>query len=123
MRKVDLVVRLTLGLIMLVFGLNKLYLFIPVPEQNKEGQVLISAIIESGYLIQFIALVEIAAGLLLIFGRQVTAALLLLLPVTANILLFHAFADKQNLLAGLLVFGLNMYLLYTRRHRYQALLD
>ncbi|MFD2515600.1 hypothetical protein ACFSRY_17130 [Pontibacter locisalis] len=114
--------RFLFGLTMFVFGLNKLFLFIPVPEQDPSGAALMAAIISSGYMIQTIAVVEIFCGLLILVKRWEVISCLLLVPITTNILLFHLFADQRNIVAGLLVFGLHVYLLYNHRQQYACLL-
>jgi putative oxidoreductase len=51
----------------------------------------LTSLYQTGYLWQIIGIINFAAGVLLIINRFTTAALLVLLPITFNILLYHIF--------------------------------
>jgi putative oxidoreductase len=102
MRIAGLIARYLLGLIFLVFGLNGFLHFIPMaPMPGAAGQFM-GAIYGTGYL-TVIFLLEIIPALLLLAGRYVPLALVLLGPVIVNILLFHAFLNHAGLPIALLV--------------------
>lgn len=84
-----------MGLIILAAGINKLYLFIPVSEQTPAGRQFIEFLYHTGSLMYVVALVEIIGGGLLVLNRLVPFALLILAPVTVNILLFHIFLEQN----------------------------
>ena len=99
-----------LSFFMIIPGFNKFFLFLPVENQSEAGKQLIEAFYATGYLIYFIAMIEILAAVLLLFKPYKKIASILLLPITTNILLFHCFLDLQGLPLGIVVFGLNTFL-------------
>lgn len=65
---------------------------------------------------------ELVAGVMLLVNRYVLLALLILLPIGANILLFHLFADPSLLINGIVVVLLLGLLLFHYRKHYAGLL-
>jgi putative oxidoreductase len=80
------VLRLILGLLMLLGAVTHV-------TNTKEGvmaeSAFITAMVNTGYLWQIIGITELLAGLAILIGRFVPLALVLLAPITLNILLFH----------------------------------
>ena len=122
MHKINLILRVLLGLALVAFGLNKFLGFMPPPELTPEAGALMGAMAESGYLLSAVGIVETMAGLLLLMGAFVPLALLLLAPISVNIVLFHVFLDPANLVPALVIAALNLYLLFTRIESYRPLL-
>jgi len=115
------IVRIALGLILIVFGANKLYTFIPLPQPPAEAASFLTSLANTGYILTLVAVAEIVIGLLLLFRTWVPFALLLLVPLSLNILLFHLFMDIPAIGAASLVVVLNGILLYKNRHKYRPL--
>src|SRR4051812_13658356 len=88
-RKLAVAARLVLGLAFLVLGANKLLHFLPLPPMPGPAGAFMGALVASGYLIPLLAVTEMTAGALLLAGRLVPLALLLLAPVLVNIVGFH----------------------------------
>lgn len=84
-----------LGLIFVVFGINGLYTFIPVPEFSPFMKIMV----DTNFIIA-IKLLEITGGLLLIINRYARLALVIIGPIIINILLYHLFIDHRNMLIG-----------------------
>lgn len=59
---ITLAVHVIFGLIILAAGINKLYLFMPVPEQMPQGKEFIEFLYATGYLMYVVALAEIIGG-------------------------------------------------------------
>lgn len=96
-----------LGLIFVVFGLNGLYPFIPVPEYHPFMEIMVS----TGFIIVVKGL-EIIGGILLLLRRYTLLALLILGPIVANILLYHLLIDPRNMVVGfvnLLLYGVLLF--------------
>ena len=121
-KKIDIGARIVLGLILLAFGLNKFLQFMPMPEMPEAAGALMGAFMEAGYIMPMIAIVEVVIGIMLLAGFFVPRALLLLVPLSVNIILFHVFLDPAGMAAGLIVFVLNVYLLFTYLDRYKPIL-
>lgn len=115
------ITRIFLGIILILFGANKLYEFIPLPLPPESAADFISSLAHTGYMLNLIAVAEIVIGLMLVFKLWVPFALLLLVPLSLNILFFHLFLDVPGIGAALLVVGLNAVLLYKNRKQYVPL--
>lgn len=119
------VVRMLFGLLLLVFlamGLGLLGWAPPVA--SEAGRPLQDAIAGSGYIIPIILAAFLIAGISYLTNRYVALASVLLFPVSLNILLYHLFLDpgRTSLLASLLLFLPNLFMLYVCRTTYVPLL-
>ena len=94
MSKLVLVCRVLLGLPLLVFGANNLFRFVEPPTLTPEVEAFLSALDNSGYLMQLVALVEMFAGVVFLAGRFIPLGLVVYAPVMVNIVGFHLFVDK-----------------------------
>ena len=111
-----------LGFAFLIFGLNKFLNFMPPPELPEPAAAFFGALFATGYMVPLIALTEIVAGALLLVRKFSALALILLTPVSVNIVLFHlALAPAEGVPAYVLA-GINVYLLFSYLPKYRPLL-
>jgi uncharacterized membrane protein YphA (DoxX/SURF4 family) len=96
MRIAGLVARYLLGLIFLVFGANGFLHFIPMPPPTGVAGQFMGALFVSHVLV-VVFLLELIPAILLLVGRYVPLALVVLGPVIVNIVLFHAFMAPSGL--------------------------
>ena len=96
MKIASLISRYLLGLIFVVFGANGFLHFIPMPPPPGVAGQFMGALFVSHVLV-VIFLLQLAGGILLLAGRYVPLALVLLGPVIVNIVLFHAFMAPSGL--------------------------
>ena len=96
MRIAGLIARYLLGLIFVVFGANGFLHFIPMPPPPGVAGQFMGALFVSHVLV-VVFLLELIPGILLLVGRYVPLALVLLGPVIVNIVLFHAFMAPSGL--------------------------
>ncbi len=89
-------VRIFLGLLFVVFGLNGFFGFLPAPPHSGEAGHFIGALVRTGYLLQVVKGLEVAMGLLLLANRFVPAALAVLAPIVFNIVAFHFLLAPPN---------------------------
>lgn len=115
--------RTILGGCLLLFGFNEFHGLLGSPQISAEGAAFIGALRETGYLYYVIKGVEFSVGLLLISGILVPLANLMLLPVLANILLFHLFLDIQGLIVALAMVACSGYIFWTYRDMFKILLE
>ena len=108
------VARYLLGLGMVVFGLNAFFHFMPPPDLPEKGGQFMGLLFESGYF-NFVAILKIVGGLMLLLGRFVPLGLTLLGPVLVNILIFHISFDPKGIGLGL-IFTL-LWLIVFWRHK------
>ena len=100
MKIVAKIARYLLGLGFVVFGLNAFLQFLPPPEMTGPGAEFMKLMNDSGYF-NYVAIVKIIGGLLLLLGRFVPLGLTLLGPVLVNVLLFHIAFEPATIAMGL----------------------
>ncbi len=120
--KVFMVLRILLGLFVLVFGLNKFLHFIPFGEMSAEAGAYFGAL-SSAKVITLVAIVEIIAGLALIFNKFGALLTLILMSVSVNAVLFHATLAPEGIGPALALLVLNIIALYNYRDKYKDLLS
>lgn len=91
-----------------------------------EAYQFISLLYQSGYVLWMLTVTFLLAAILLITKRTAAAALILL-PVTLNIVGFHAFLDTGLLSSGAVMgnvlFLINIYLLWINRSVYKSIFN
>ncbi|WP_298760305.1 DoxX family membrane protein [uncultured Psychroserpens sp.] len=122
--KVFLVLRILLGLFVLVFGANKLVPdgFLPMPELSGDAGAYFGALASSKTLL-LVAIVEVVAGLALIFNKFGALLALILMSVSVNAVLFHAVLDPGGIGGALALLVLNIAVLIGYKDKYKALLN
>lgn len=120
--KVFMVLRIILGLFVLVFGLNKFFHFIPMGEMPADAGAYFGAL-ASAKVITLIAIVEIVAGLALIFNKYGALLALILMSVSVNAVLFHATLAPEAIGPALVLLILNIIALYGYKDHYKGLLN
>jgi putative oxidoreductase len=121
MKIVILIARLLLGLVFVVFGLNGFLNFLsmgPMPT-GLAGQF-IGALFLSHYF-WVVAGLQIVGGLLLLVGRFVPLALVLLGPVIVNILLYHLFMHLAGIPLAIVVTILWFIVFYGHRQHFSGI--
>ncbi len=119
--KVFMVLRILLGLFVLVFGLNKFLHFIPMEAPSGDVATYFGALASSKTLI-LVAVVEILAGIALIFDKFGALMALILMSVSVCAVLFHATLDPANIAGALVLIVLNIAILFGYKDKYAGLL-
>ena len=83
----------------------------PMPPLPEPAGEFMGALVESGYLMQAVAMVEIVTGIMLLINRFQPLALVILFPVLLNAFWFHLFLDLQEL-EELLCTAMNQFLFF-----------
>ena len=124
MLNMTLIARIILGLIYFVFGLNGFLQFMPMPELTEEGAALMGALAATGCFFPVLELVEVVSGALLLLGRFVPLALVLLAPISIQICLFHISIEPAGLPMAILILLLQAYLGFVSyRHSFVGVLS
>lgn len=121
MSKLPMIARLLLGLIFFVFGLNGFLSFLPMPPMPEAAGNFMMALVGTGYMFPVIKGLEVLAGILLLANKKVPLALILLAPITVNIVLFHAFLAPAGLPLPIIVLILHLYLAYAYKDSYKPI--
>ena len=120
--KVFMVLRILLGLFVLVFGLNKFLNFIPMEAPTGDAGAFFGALMSSKTL-TLVAIVEVVAGIALIFNKYGALMALILMSVSVNAVLFHATLDPENIMGALVLTILNVAVLFGYKDKYAPLLQ
>ena len=124
----NIVLKVLLSLIMVMPILGTLGIF-PAPTadlyNNPKSFAFIEALMNVGYINAIMAVV-FALALVSLWTKRVALAALFILPLTVNIVGFHAFLDGGLFTPGAvmadMLLALNLYFLYQQRSVYRALL-
>jgi len=114
----DLLARILLGLVFLVFGLNGFLHFIPGALPSGLAGQFLTALVESHYDF-FVSAVQLVGGVLLLVNRYVPLGLTFLGPVIVNIILYHLLLDRTGLPIAIIVL-ISWGILAFRRRQYFA---
>ena len=131
MRKAVVVCRVLMGLPIAVFGSNWFLKFMPrVVDQTRdksdfthEAYGLLVPFADSGFIMESIVLVHIAAGLMLISNRFVPLAVAIHLPVTLMMVLFHGRPDSATGMIAFPLAGLHLFLIHAYQNSFRPLLE
>ena len=121
MHKAVTVVRYLLGLMLFVLGLNGFLNFIPQPPPPGDGGTFLGALVSGGVL-PIVKAFEVIVGVLLLAGRFVPLALVMLVPITINIVLYHLRFDPAGGVGAYVVAVLHVVLLWGYRAHLMPLL-
>ena len=94
----------------------------PMPPMPEAAGAFMGALVDSGYLMTLVALVEIVAGVSILINKYKTLALVILLPVILNAFLFHLFLDLSGIAGSAVALMMNMFLMYANKESYRSLL-
>lgn len=119
--KFTAIVRLLLGILLVVFGSNKFLNFIPMEAPTGGAADFMNSLNTTGYIFPVVGVLEVFIGLLLLIKKWVPFAVILLAPISINILLFHLFLDIPGVSVALLVTVLNAILIYKHWRLYRPL--
>lgn len=115
------IVRIALGLALVIFGANKFLHFIPLPEPVGGAKDFMNSLGATGYLFPVVGFLEVIIGILLLLKKWVAFALILLAPISINIMLFHLFLDIPGAPFALLILIFNGILIYKHWQQYKPI--
>jgi uncharacterized membrane protein YphA (DoxX/SURF4 family) len=113
--------RVVLALGLIAFGLNKFLGFIPAPDLPEQARNFINSLNAPSYALPIVGSIKIFIGLLLLANKAVPFALLLLVPIMLNVLLFHLFLDLSQIWVALLITIATILLIYKHWKVYKPL--
>jgi putative oxidoreductase len=101
--KIEMGLRILIGMLLAISGLNKFIGIMPMPEMTEVGMNLMMALVKSKYVMPMVAIVEIIGGTLLIINIAVPFALVILAPIVINIFTFHILLDPAGMGIGVVL--------------------
>ena len=121
MRIVAIIVRVLLGLVFFVFGLNGFLRFMPNPPPTPAAGAFFGALFATHYMFFLIFGTQVLGGALLLIGVAVPFALTILAPVIVNIVFFHIFLSPALLPMALVVTAFELFLAWHYRATFAPL--
>jgi len=120
---VTAIVRVLLGLMFLVFGLNGFLNFMPAPKDLPPDMItVITGLMKGGYM-AVVPAVEIVVAVLLLSNRFVPLALVLLAPIVVGIITFHIAIAPTTIVPGIVVLVMELYLAWAYRGAFRPMLQ
>ena len=117
-----IIVRTLMGLLFIFASVTFLFGLITPPPMEGPLKTFNEGLAASGYFFVLLKITELICGILLIIGRFVPLALVILSPIIVNILMVHLFLDRTGLpVAIFLVLG-SIFLAYYYRDSFRPLL-
>ncbi|MEM7183069.1 MAG: DoxX protein [Spirochaetota bacterium] len=118
-----LLVKSILALNLIIFGMNKFFLFLPEIEMAPAANQFFKQLFASGYLMQLTGAVELLVAIGIFFHRTVLFAIIALAPISVNIVAFHLFLDPTTILPALVVVTLHIILIYIYKDKFKFLMN
>ena len=119
--KVFMVLRIILGLYVIVFGLDKFIHFIDFGESAEAfGNYMV--ILENAKVMYLAGIIEIIAGLALIFNKYGALMALLLMSISINAFMAHAAFMPESIAGATVLVLLNIAVLFGYKEKYKGLL-
>ena len=121
MKIATIIVRVLLGLVFVIFGLNGFLNFIPAPPPPPGlTSQFMTVFMESRWFV-FISGFQVIGGALLLIGLYIPLGLALLGPVIVNILLYHLLMDLKGIPMAIVVTILWGIVFYRHRQYFSGL--
>jgi uncharacterized membrane protein YphA (DoxX/SURF4 family) len=116
------IIRILLGLMFLVFGLNGFLNFMPAPkDMPQEILNVVGALTQAGY-ITVVSGAEVLVAVMLLMNRFVPLALVLLAPIVVGIITFHIAMAPASIGPGIVVLLMELYLAWAYRGAFHPML-
>ncbi|MBM1106087.1 DoxX family membrane protein [Aurantibacter crassamenti] len=121
--KLFMVLRIIFGVLLVIFGSEKFFHFMPQPEVAFSDAVLnyMGALMNTNT-IYLVGLVELVAGLTLIFNKFAALLMIILMSVSINAVLFHATISPGDIYGAIVLLLLNIVMLFGYKNQYKELL-
>ena len=91
--KFTMIVRILLGVMLVIFGSNKFLHFIPMDPATGAAGEFMNSLGATGYIFPIVGILEVFIGIMLLLKKWVPFVVILLAPISINILLFHLFCS------------------------------
>src|SRR5574341_733248 len=121
-RIVTAIVRVLLGLMFLVFGLNGFLNFMPAPKDLPPDIITVTTGLMKGGYTAVVSATEIIVAVLLLTNRFVPLALVLLAPIVVGIITFHIAIAPATIIPGIVVLVMELYLAWVYRGAFRPML-
>jgi putative oxidoreductase len=111
-----------MALMLINSGLNKFFNYMDLPKMSMGATATMIAFSKSGWLMQLVAVVEIAGGILFALPKYRPLGVIVLLPVIVGILLFHIVQEPSGLVPAIIMTALAGYVIFENQDRYKPMI-
>ncbi|WP_427127742.1 DoxX family membrane protein (plasmid) [Priestia megaterium] len=117
------ILRMVFGLIIIGSGIAMLFgLTGNIKYPSAGANEFMRALENTGYFMPFLAIVKIVCGIALITNRFTKLALVIFMPVSINMTMFHLFLGFSSGIPAYIILVLNTYLLFMNIEYYRLML-
>lgn len=117
-----IIVRTLLGLLFLFASLAYFFNLVTPPPMEGPIKTFNEGLAASGYFFTLLKVTELVCAVLLLIGRFVPLALVILAPIVINIFFVHLFLDRSGMVVAIFVVLATIFLAYYYRDRYADIL-
>lgn len=113
------------GVGMIIFGANKLHMFLPMPEKMAPEQLkVMEAFGTISWLMPLAGVAEILGGILMIFPKTRALGAIVIFPIILGILAHNlTYFDAKGFAVPLVFALINFWAIFKNRNKYAQLLD
>jgi len=122
--KILFILSLVFGLIFINAGLNKFFMYMPMPDNLSEKMVkAMAAFMEIGWLMPLTAAAEVIGGLLIIIPKTRALGAVIIFPVMMGIILTNCVQDTKGLPFALVLAFILIWVIFENRKKYLPMID
>ncbi len=122
-QKILFVLSLLFGLMFINSGLNKFLNYMPMPENLPEKMMsAMTAMMEIGWLMPLVGFAEILGGILFIIPKTRALGAVVIFPIMIGIILTHIFQAPYGLPIALVLFAINLWVIYENCDAYKPMI-
>lgn len=123
-QKILFVLCLLFGLMFINAGLNKFLNYMPVPEDMPEDSMqMFTAMVQIGWLLPLIAIVEIIGGILFIIPKVRALGAAVLAPIMTGIMISHITIAPEGLPIALALLIIYLWVIIENRSKYLPMIQ
>lgn len=117
--KILFVLYLLFALMFINAGLNKIFNYMPMPANLPAGLIkTMTAMVEIGWLMPLIAVVEVVGGVLFIIPKYRPLGAIIIFPVMIGIILTDIFNAPSALPLAIVLLVINLFVIYDNKEKY-----
>ena len=120
--KILMVLCALFGLGMIIFGANKFYPFMPMPELTEQQKIIFGAFGTIKWLMPLIGITEIVGGLLIAIPKTRALGAIVILPVIVGIIVHNLTFDPSQLDIPAIFAIINLWAIADNTDRYKAMI-
>ena len=117
-----IIVRTLMGLLFLFASVTFFLNLVQPPPMEGAAKAFNEGLAATGYFFTLLKVTELVCSLLLISGRFVPLALVILSPIIINIFFYHTVIDRSGFVVAALLVVANIFLAYCYRDAFKPLL-